>query len=199
MQCAAVIKLNRKKSLIPDRLSPIGRTDRLRISTSYSIGRSRSLAIFHRSQFGVDYQEARAALWSELLRIRCEPDLMPLILGCATQQCRGRFSALQDAASIFAALCRLCQSSRRSGAAGTDARRTCALRACAGRFVVSPNDYCLSDMTIARSLRAPVVECVRLPVSVCAVPYVRGESVCCPAAVTLRMRPSIALGAGLSA
>ena len=97
-----------KKSLIPDRLSPIGRTDRLRISTSYSIGRSRSLAIFHRSQFGVDYQEARAALWSELLRIRCEPDLMPLILGCAAQRCRGRFSALQDAASIFAALSAAC-------------------------------------------------------------------------------------------
>ena len=116
MQCAAVIKLNRKKYLIPDRLSPIGRTDRLRISSSYSIGRSRSLAIFHRSQFGVDYQEARAALWSELLRIRCEPDLMPLILGCATQQCRGRFSALQDAASIFAALSAAC-----AEAAGTAA------------------------------------------------------------------------------
>ena len=104
MQYAAVIKLNRKKSLIPGHLSPIGRTDRLRVRTSCSIGRSRSLAIFHRSEFGVDNQEARAALWSELLRVRCEPDLMPLILGCAAQRCRGRFSALQDASSIFDAV-----------------------------------------------------------------------------------------------
>ena len=51
---------------------------------------------------GDDDRQAEALQELERLRVRCKSGAMTLILGCATQQCRGRFSALQDAAAIFA-------------------------------------------------------------------------------------------------